>query len=194
MMSSFEQKLPGYIKLQEYLAKNLLVFDKKPHLLPLFEIFNEHLSFIIKNTHMHDEYKHYQPVKEELVSLASSFCRKITSYALLEEIAELQGMCFSPQELMRSDDQELIRICHVILSRALDCKNELEEYGIDDMARNIFSDLIERFNSIVNNRSILDAMEEQTDRDVEVLLKETDGLIDEDVRNILVESNLDRTN
>lgn len=88
-------------------------------------------------------------IKEDLVNLASSYCRKITSYALLEDIKELQGMCFSAGELFMINDSDLVKICELILDKSITYRYDLEEYGISETSIISLQLLTERFKTMV---------------------------------------------
>jgi hypothetical protein len=117
----------------------------------LTNYFSLRLLFILKTKQMTNEYEPFKLLREELVKTAALFCRKITSFALLEEISELQGMCFSQNELMALNGQELISSCQIMLDKTMDHRNDLIEYGIDDQFLNLFCDQMDKFKALYHD-------------------------------------------
>jgi hypothetical protein len=107
---------------------------------------------------MIDEYEPFKLLREELAKTAALFCRKITSFALLEEISELQGMCFSQNELMALNGQDLISSCQIMLDKTLDHRNDLIEYGIDEQFLNLFCGQMDKVKAVYHDEVTQECM------------------------------------
>jgi hypothetical protein len=184
MTQAQEQKLLKYLQLQDHLSRNPCALDDYPDLKPLYGLFNQRLLHILKTQHMIDECVEYKSLREELVKSAASFCRKITSFALLEEISELQGMCFTSKELMDGDDPNLIKTCQSILTKSEDFQKDLNDYGIDSDAILSFREHIDRFKAVLCGNSLTN----QTQKEFSRLFKETDEIFEGKLENIILEN------
>ena len=99
---------------------------------------------------MTDENAEYHELREQLVKTALIFSRKITAFALLEELIDLQGMfCFSADELVLANDQDLIKKCGIIANKAEEFLKDLSDYNIDEQAVSSFQQTIDRLSVIV---------------------------------------------
>jgi hypothetical protein len=98
---------------------------------------------------MADEYAEYHELRGQLVKTALIFSRKITAFALLEELIDLQGMfCFSADELVFANDSDLLKKCRLILHKAEEFFKDLEGYDIDQDAVSSFQQMIERLTNV----------------------------------------------
>jgi hypothetical protein len=99
---------------------------------------------------MAPENKDYNALREELIRTALTFSRKLTAFALLEELMDLQGMlCFSCEELVLSSDSDLLTKCNIILSKADEYLKDMAEYKIDETATSAFQSLINRMETMI---------------------------------------------
>ena len=188
MTQAQEQKLEKYLKFQEHLSQNPEALDNYPHLKPLYELFSQRLVLILKTKQMLDDCVQNKTMRDELIRIAESFSRKITSYALLEDIRELQGMGFSYHELVENDDQHLLRICQMVLSKTEDFLNDLIDYGIDEASLKEFRDKFDQFKTSVYNNEISSDLVNQTFEEFSNLFKETDEIFEGKLDTIIVEN------
>jgi hypothetical protein len=188
MTQSQEQKLSRYLLFQEHISRNPYILDKYSNLKPLYELFNKHLLLILKTKEMLDEQTQNKSLREELVSTTVSFCRKITSFALLEEISELQGMCFSNNELLVSNDQDLIKTCQLVLNKSDDFQDDLDNYGIDKQSIAVFRDQLDRFKASVHHNELSELIANQAFDEFSDLFKETDKIFEGKLETIILES------
>ena len=137
---------------------------------------------------MLDDCVQNKTMRDELIRIAESFSRKITSYALLEDIRELQGMGFSYHELVENDDQHLLRICQMVLSKTEDFLNDLIDYGIDEASLKEFRDKFDQFKTSVYNNEISSDLVNQTFEEFSNLFKETDEIFEGKLDTIIVEN------
>lgn len=72
-------------------------------------------------------------LRNELARNIVRFSRKITSYALLEELTELQGLfCYTYDELIMTSDEKLIEISNQILQKSTEYLTGIAEYGLSN--------------------------------------------------------------
>jgi hypothetical protein len=96
----------------------------------------------------------YDSLREEIIENSLSFSRKITAFAMLEELSDLHAMfCYSQQELSDTKDDKLIIISHRIINKLREFVDDMGEYGIDDHSLATFLELTERFQSVIKNQS-----------------------------------------
>lgn len=188
MTQAQEQKLSKYRRLQGYLTENPEVLDDYPKLKPLYELFRQRLIQILKSKQMLDDGVQSKSLRDELIKTAVTFSRKITSFALLEDITELQGMGFSSHELMLNSDLHLIKICELILNKSEDFKNDLIDYGIDDILLKEFHHQIDLFKSSHKNE-ISNDLGNRSFEEFANLFKETDEIFDGKLDSIMLETN-----
>jgi hypothetical protein len=71
--------------------------------------------------------------KLKLIKLAVEASNNLTTFALLEEIVELQGQfCYSETELHRYTNDILILKCQLLYKKLTEHLRDLADYGISD--------------------------------------------------------------
>jgi hypothetical protein len=92
----------------------------------------------------------YNSLRDDLIRNSLSFCRQITTFAMLEELSDLHAsFCYSAQELSKANDDKLLIISHHIINKLREFVNDMGEYGINDESLNEFFKLIKRFQSAI---------------------------------------------
>lgn len=127
-------------------------------------------------------------IRDELIRITASLSRKITSFALLEDITELQGMGFSAQELMENDDQHLLKICQMVLSKCENFRNDLIDYNINDESLKEFRNQIDQFSTCIHNSEISGDLKNQTSEEFSDLFRETDEIFEGKLVSIVTEN------
>jgi hypothetical protein len=182
-----EQKLSKYLKFQEYLSRFPGALEQYPHLKPFYKLFNQRLVLILKTKQMLDECVQNKSLRDSLIQNTVSFSRKIISFALLEDITELQGLGFSPHELMVGADQDLVKTAELLLSKSEDFQNDLIDYGIDDHSIAEFRDQVDKFKNLVYSHEISNDLVNQTFEEFSNLFKETDEIFEGKLEPIILE-------
>ena len=188
MTPAQEQKLSKYLKFQEYLSRFPDALEAYPHLNPLYELFSQRLVLILKTKHMLDECVQNKSLRDVLIQTAASLSRKITSFALLEDITELQGLGFSSHELLLDDDEHLVKNCQLLLSKSEYFRNDLIDYGIDDVIINGFRDQLDKFKASVHDNEISHDLVNQTFEEFSNLFNETDKIFEGNLETIILEN------
>ncbi len=94
----------------------------------------------------------YYSLREDIIKSSLLFCRKITTFAMLEELSDLQAMfCYSEQELSKVSDDKLIIISNLIINKLREFVCDMGEYDVDDTSIDKFFDLIDKFQDIIKN-------------------------------------------
>jgi len=186
MTPALEQKLSRYIKFQEYLSQFPDALELHPQFKPLYEVFNQRLILILKTKQMIDDCVQNKSLRDVLIKTSASFSRKITSFALLEDITELQGLGFSSHELLIGDDQHLLKNSQLLLGKSEDFRNDLLDYGIDDISIAEFRDQIDRFRASMYNNEISNDLVNQTFEEFSNLFKETDEIFEGKLETIVM--------
>lgn len=102
----------------------------------------------------------YYLQREEIVATALSFSRKITAFALLEELSELHAVfSYSLSELNTVNDDKLILISHLIVNKIAEFIDDMSEYGIDHESLDTFLILLDRFQKVRDKHLMLVAEE-----------------------------------
>jgi hypothetical protein len=192
MTPAQEQKLSRYLSFQEYLSRCPDALDNYPHFKPLYDSFNQYISLILKTKQMLDDCVQNKSLRDVLIQTAASFSRKITSFALLEDITELQGLGFSSHELLVGDDQRLLKTCQLLLTKSEDFKKDLMDYGIDGKTIDEFRDQIDQFKISVYNNEISNDLVNQTFEEFSKLFKETDQVFEGKLETIILENTSNR--
>ncbi len=92
----------------------------------------------------------YNSLREEIIKYSLLFCRKITTFAMLEELSDLHAsFCYSEQELSKANDDKLIIISHHIINKLREFVDDMAEYDVNDDSLNNFFELIKRFQSVI---------------------------------------------
>lgn len=183
-----EQKLSRYLKFQEYLTRFPDALENYPHLKPFYEFFNQRLLLILKTKQMLDECLQNKSLRDSLIQTSVSFSRKIISFALLEDITELQGLGFSSHELIAGTDQDLLKTAELLLCKSEAFENDLIDYGIDSHSISEFRDQIDQFKSAVYSHEISNDLVNQTFEEFSNLFKETDEVFEEKLEPIILEN------
>ena len=183
-----EQKLLRYLKFQDYLSRNPDTLELYHQLKPHYEIFSQHLILILKTKQMLDDCIQIKSLRDSLIQTTVFFSRNIISFALLEDITELQDMGFSSVELTNGADQSLIRAAELLLSRSESFKSDLVDYGIDNDYIARFRDQIDRFKNTVYSQEISNDLVNQTFEDLSKLFEETDELFEGKLEPIIIEN------
>ena len=98
----------------------------------------------------------YNALRDDLIRNALSFCRKITTFAILEELSDLHAsFCYSEQELSKSNDDKLLIISHHIINKLREFVYDMGEYGVNEESLNEFFKLIKRFQSVIQEESVI---------------------------------------
>ncbi len=68
-----------------------------------------------------------------MIKIAVEASNNLTTFALLEEIMDLQGQfCYSDAELLRYDNDILILKCQLLYKKLIEYASDLIDYGIND--------------------------------------------------------------
>lgn len=188
MTPAQEQKLTKYLKLQEYLTQFPDVLELHPHLKPYYNLFSQRLSHILKTKQMLDECVQNNSLRDLLIHTAASFSRKITSFALLEDITELQGLGFSPHELLVGNDDHLLKTCQLLLDKAEHFRADLLDYGLDELKIDGFRDQMDQFKMSVHHAEISNDLVNQTFEEFSNLFSETDEIVEGKLEPIVLAS------
>jgi hypothetical protein len=96
----------------------------------------------------------YSVLRDEIITKALFFSRKITTFSMLEELNELHAMfCYSQQELNTTSDEKLIIISQLIINKMREFIYDMGEYGVNDDALSSFLNLLEQFQLSIDNGS-----------------------------------------
>lgn len=182
-----EQKLLRYLKFQDYLSRNPDALEAYPHLKPLYKIFSQHLVLILKTKQMLDECLQNKSLRDTLIHTNVFVSRNIISFAMLEDMIELQGLGFSAQELTEGSDQNLIKTSELLLLKSETFKSDLIDYGIDDEYIARFRDQLDRFKETVYNQEISNDVVNQSFDGLTNLFTETDEVFEGKLEPIIVE-------
>jgi hypothetical protein len=91
----------------------------------------------------------YQEVKSRLIKLTVEVSKSLTTFALLEEMVELQAQfCYSYSELQCNSDEVLMRKCYLLHNKLSELVNDLVDYNINKPKLNTLLQTIEDFNLI----------------------------------------------
>lgn len=91
----------------------------------------------------------YVETKLKLIKLAVEASNNITTFALLEEIVELQGQfCYSETELQRYTNDILILKCQLLYKKLTEHLRDLSDYGITERKLMQFQQTIDDFQTI----------------------------------------------
>jgi len=88
----------------------------------------------------------YHNLREQIIENSLSFSRKITAFAILEELGDLHAMfSYSRQELSIASDEKLIILSHRIINKLREFVLDMVDYGVDDEALTSFFELTLHF-------------------------------------------------
>ena len=137
---------------------------------------------------MLDECLQNKSLRDSLIQTTVSFSRKIISFALLEDITELQGLGFSSHELITGTDQDLLKTAELLLGKSVAFQNDLIDYGIDEHILVEFRDMIDRFKSAVYSHEVSNDLVNQTFEEFSNLFKEADDIFESKLEPIILEN------
>lgn len=91
----------------------------------------------------------YVETKQKLIKLAVEASKNLTTFALLEEIIELQGQfCYSDNELQKYNHDMLTTKCQLLYKKLIEHTSDLVDYGITDRKLMQFRQAMEDFQTI----------------------------------------------
>ena len=116
-------------------------------------------------------------LRGELAKTILLFSRKITAFALLEELTDLQGVfCYSYEELFLASDDKLLDISNLILKKTQEYLTGIAEYGISDFTISGFQKTIDQFIPMRNDKKNSDLMAEDATVQISNVLADTEIL------------------
>lgn len=136
---------------------------------------------------MLDECLQNKSLRDTLIHTNVFVSRNIISFAMLEDMIELQGLGFSAQELTEGSDQNLIKTSELLLLKSETFKSDLIDYGIDDEYIARFRDQLDRFKETVYNQEISNDVVNQSFDGLTNLFTETDEVFEGKLEPIIVE-------
>jgi hypothetical protein len=178
MNQTQEEQLRKFLAIREFFAQYPLFIESRPDIKIHYETFLSNLNFILKSKEMMDEnnslLSNYNAVKENLIRVIISISRKITAYSLLEELTDIQGLfCFSYEELSQESDEKLIEKSRNLNQYVFHYKQELLDYGIDDLIENKLCDLTEQFQLLLGTKILQTQTSLATDHVTQILNETT---------------------
>lgn len=179
MTQAQEIQLTAYIAFEENIIHLPGILDKYPYIRPYFDIFSQQLQLILKNKLMLEESEkisnHYSLIRNELAKIIILFSRKITAFALLEELTELQGIfCYSYEELFLASDDKLLDISKIILRKTQEYIGDIVEYGINDSSISGFQNTIDQFIALRADKKSSDLQAEDSVKQISSLMTNTE--------------------
>src|SRR5512138_2641291 len=136
MTQTQEEKLNSYLLFRDDFAHRSLKEDLQPNFQPHLENFLYYLNLILKTRDVMDEYakiaEDYSFTRIETIQFTLSLSRKVTAFALLEEMIETQGtFCYTYEELANEEDSKLIIQCKGMLQFVSAHQSDLIDYAVD---------------------------------------------------------------
>lgn len=96
----------------------------------------------------------YVEARLNLIKFAVELSKRLTTFALLEEITELQGQfCYSETELEKYDNNILINKCQLLYKKLGEHSSDLADYEITDSKLVYFQRTIEILENILHQAS-----------------------------------------
>lgn len=184
-----EQKLKKYLHFRDYFLQNPLNSELQLPLKLQFENFLYHLDLILKTKEMIDENRKtsesYCFIRDETIQFTLFLSRKVTSYALLEELTEAQGFfCFSYDQLVNETDQKLLALCKNLLQFITLHETDLMDYGIDKTSISSYRDLIDRHQHIIENKLLCEEIDKNHATLFVELLHKTDYIFEQELEGL----------
>jgi hypothetical protein len=184
-----ELQIKKFVEFRNFLMQNPALLEQHSDSKPHYEAFLNYLNIILKSKEMMEESLNqnynYNLLKEDLIKVALSVSRKVTAYALLEELMDVQGMfCYTYEELSREPDEKILIKCSNLLQFILKCKNELSDYGIDDQMNSHFRDLIDQFHYILESEKLYKETAQSTNDQLEHIIKESNDIYIEKLQSL----------
>jgi hypothetical protein len=158
MTQTQEQKLQTYLMFRDVFSKRSLNGEIQPEEKLHFENFLYHLNLILKTRDMIDECRksseNYSLIRDEIMHFTLSLSRKVTAFALLEEMVETQGLfCFIYDELKNEDDRQLLAQSKSMLNFIATHLPDLADYSVDANSVLSYRALIDKFQSVLEYRA-----------------------------------------
>lgn len=181
MTKAQQFQLSTYIAFEQNVMHQAIILEKNPHIQPHFDIFCQQIQLILKNKRMLEESEkitnQYSLLRNELAKTILVFSRKITAFALLEELTDLQGIfCYSFEELFLATDDKLLEISQLILKKSQEYLAGIAEYSITDTSIHNFQKTIDQFILLRNDKKTSDLIAESTAIQISKILSETEYL------------------
>ncbi|HEX2936123.1 MAG TPA: hypothetical protein VHO72_12290 [Bacteroidales bacterium] len=160
-----EQKLHIFLLFRDDFTKRSLNEDLHPSLKPHFENFLYYLNLILKTRDMMEEVtkttEDYSFTRNEIIQFTLSLSRKVTAFALLEEMIETQGtFCYTCNELENEDDGKLIAQCKGMLQFIASHLDDLVDYDVDGDTVLAYHNLIDRFKLVIESKTMSNELEQ----------------------------------
>lgn len=181
MTQTQEKKLNGYLLFRDDFAQRSLNEDLHPYLKPHFENFLYHLNLILKTRDVMDEYaktvEDYSFTRREIIQFTLSLSRKVTAFALLEEMVETQGtFCYMYDELANEEDSKLINQCKGLLQFVSAHQMDLIDYAVNSDTIVSYQSLIDRFKLMIESKAIAEELEKLHAPQVSELFNKTEEI------------------
>ncbi len=165
MTQTQEQKLNTFLLFRDDFTQKSLNDNLQPSLQPYFENFLYHLNLILKTRDMMDEYaktaEEYSLTRNEIIQFTLSLSRKVTAFALLEEMIETQGtFCYTCNELANEADSKLMDQCKGMLHFISTHLSDLSDYDVDNDTIRSYHRLIDRFKLVVESKTMGEEQEQ----------------------------------
>jgi len=181
MTKAQENQLSTYLGFAENILHLPGLLDKQPNIKPHFDIFCQQIQLILKTKHMLEESEkiinQYSMLRNELAKTIILFSRKITAFALLEELTDLQGVfCYSCEELFLASDDKLLDLSKLILKKTQEYVADIVEYGINESSISNFQNTIDQFVALRMDKKTSDQIAEDASKQISSLLTNTEVL------------------
>lgn len=165
MTQTQEQKLNTFLLFRDDFTQKSLNDNLQPSLKPHFENFLYHLNLILKTCDMMDEYakttEEYSLTRNEIIQFTLSLSRKVTAFALLEEMIETQGtFCYTYNELANEADSKLMDQCKGMLHFISTHQFDLSDYDVDNDTVLSYHRLIDRFKLVAESKAMAEEQQQ----------------------------------
>ncbi len=189
MTQTQEQKLSTYLMFRDSFTTKSLNEEIQPSLKSHFENFLYYLNLILKTKDMMDECsknsENYSAVRNEIIQSTLSISRKVTAFALLEEMVDTQGtFCFIYNELVNESDSKLINQCKGLLHFISTYQTDLVDYGIDKDLILSYHSIVDRFQLLIENKAMENEIEQLHDSKFAELFNKTDEIFENKLGDI----------
>lgn len=183
MTQAQEQKLNTYLMFRDFFNTKSLNDEIESALKPHFENFLYYLNLILKAREIMEECSRnsedYASVRNEIIQSTLLISRKVTAFALLEEMIEMQGtFCFIYTELENEPDTKLMNQCKSLLHFITISQNDLIDYGIDKAFILSYHNLIDRFQLLVESKAMGKEIEQLHDTRFAELFSKADEILE----------------
>lgn len=128
-----------------------------------------------------DEYaktaEEYSLTRNEIIQFTLSLSRKVTAFALLEEMIETQGtFCYTCNELANEADSKLMDQCKGMLHFISTHLSDLSDYDVDNDTIRSYHRLIDRFKLVVESKTMGEEQEQMHAPRVAELFSKTEDI------------------